>query len=432
MERKIDGNLLRWKNSRSRRPLLLKGARQVGKTWSLLSFGKKHYKNILYLNFESNVELQGIFERDLAPARILNELSALTGQTIMQTDSLIIFDEIQACERALTSLKYFYEEAPEYHIAAAGSLLGVAINRKKYSFPVGKVDFLNMYPFDFEEFMLATGQDKAISMIRDCYRQNQPCALHQTFLDAYSRYLYIGGMPQVVKEFIETGDHNLMVAIQKNINDAYIADMAKYASPQETVRIMAAFNSIPAQLAKENRKFQYSTIKSGARALHYESAIDWLEAAGIIAKCMKVTSGTFPIAIWAEQSSFKAYMNDTGLLCSKFGIPPSAISNEIRGYESIKGALSENYVANTLKTNGFTPYYWESRGKAEIDFLIQNHSGEVIPIEVKSSKHVRSKSLQQFISNYNPSWSMRISAKNFGFENNIKSVPLYAVFCIAL
>jgi hypothetical protein len=289
---------------------------------------------------------------------------------------------------------------------------------------------MNMYPLDFEEFMMATGQSKAISVISGCYENNEPCALHPTFLDSYNRYLYIGGMPQVVKEWIESGDHNLVAAIQRNINDAYIADMAKYATPSETVRIMAVFNSIPAQLAKDNRKFQYSTIKSGARAGHYESAIDWLDAAGIVMKCIKVTSGAFPLKIWAEPSSFKTYLNDTGLLCTKFGIPPSAFVGEISGYDNIKGALSENYVANHLTFNGLTPFYWESRGKAEVDFVIQNNSGEVIPIEVKSSQHVRSKSLQQYVSGYSPRFSVRISTKNFGFENNIKSVPLYAVYCI--
>jgi uncharacterized protein len=430
MERKIESKLDKWKKSRNRKPLILRGARQVGKTWSLLAFGKKYYRTVAYFNFESNAELQAIFERDLNPDRIISELSAHSGQAILKADTLIIFDEIQASERALTSLKYFNEDAPEFHIAAAGSLLGVAVNRKKYSFPVGKVDFLNMFPLDFEEFLINTGRQQAATMIRESFAQNQLFSLHQSFLSIYNDYLYAGGMPQVIKEMIATNDHNLMTAIKKSISDAYIADMAKYASPEETVRIMAVYNSIPAQLAKENRKFQYNKIKSGARSAHYEIALDWLDAAGIINKCIKIDSGVFPLIVNEDRSSFKIYLNDTGLLCSKFGIPAAAFIGGVQGYENIKGALSENYVANVLTANGFETRYWESQGKAEVDFVLQKKSGEIIPVEVKSSHHVNSKSLRQFVAKYNPSWSIRISQKNFGFENNIKSVPLYAAFCI--
>lgn len=427
MERKIEKSLLKWKNAKNRKPLLLRGSRQVGKTWSLLHFGKHHYKNVLYINFENNTELQAIFDRDLNPERIINELSAFSGQTVMRFDTLIIFDEIQACERALTSLKYFEEDAPGYHVAAAGSLLGVAVNRNKYSFPVGKVDILTMYPLDFEEFLTALGQSRSIEIIGDCYNKDLPCSLHQTFLDQYNRYLMIGGMPHVIREWLETGDHNLLITSQKNINDAYIADMAKYATPFETVRIMAVFNSIPAQLAKDNRKFQYRTIRTGARASLYETAIDWLEAAGVLMKCAKVNSGIFPLSACTEPSSFKAYMNDTGLLSAKFGLPPYAVMGEMSGYDRIKGALTENYVACALNINGFDPHYWESQGKAELDFVLQFRNGDVIPLEVKSSRNVRSKSLQQFLLKYRPRYSVRVSARNFGFENNIKSVPLYAV-----
>lgn len=430
MERKIDNQLLQWKNSNNRKPLLLKGARQVGKTWSLLNFGKNHYKNILYINLESNKELQAVFERNLDPGRIINELSAFTGQTVLKSETLVIFDEIQSCERAMTSLKYFQEEAPGYHLAAAGSLLGVAVNREKYSFPVGKIDFLSMYPLDFEEFMRAMGHSKSIGIIDECFRNNQACSLHETYLDLYYKFLQTGGMPEVVRTWVETGDHNKILISQQSINDAYIADMAKYATPSETVRIMAVFNSIPAQLAKENRKFQYQTIKSGARAAQFETAIDWLDAAGIITKCIKVSSGIFPMTAWKEPDYFKVYMNDTGLLGAKFGLPPSAFYREIAGYEQVKGALTENYVAGAFHTNGFETCYWESQGKAELDFVLQFRNGDVVPVEVKSSRNVRSKSLQQFVMKYHPGYSVRISTKNFGFENNIKSVPLYAVWCI--
>jgi len=430
MERKIELQLLNWKQSLNRLPIVLHGARQVGKTYSLLQFGRRNFKNVAYFNFESSIELHGIFNRDLSPERILRELSAYTSAALVPEDTLIIFDEIQACERALTSLKYFAEEAPQYHLAAAGSLLGVTINRDKHSFPVGKIHLVTMYPMDFEEFMLAQNKTQAVSLIRECYAKNEECNLHDTFMDDFRIFIGVGGMPQVVNEFISSGDYNLIMALQKNIVDTFIADMAKYAGLAETVRIMSAFNSVPAQLAKENRKFQYKTIKSGARAMHYETAIDWLEASGTIYKCIKVSEGRSPLSAFAEGGSFKIYLSDTGLLASRYGISPIVLKRESATWQSVKGILAENYVATSLASNGYTIFYWESQGKAELDFVIQHKSGEAIPIEVKSSENVRSKSLQQYISRYKPQWSVRISSRNFGFENNIRSVPLYAVFCI--
>lgn len=430
MERKIQFKLHKWKESPHRKPLIIQGARQVGKTYSILNFGKTNYKNISYFNFESNGELKSLFDRDLSPQRILRELSALSGETIFEGDSLIIFDEIQACERALTSLKYFQEEAPSYHLIAAGSLLGVAINRDKYSFPVGKVDMITLYPLDFEEFLWALNQHDAIKLIRESFNIDSPTPLHQFFLDYYKKYLCIGGMPQVVKEYIETDDYNFVMSSQKNINDAYIADMSKYATPSETMRIMSVFNSVPSQLAKENRKFQYSQIKTGARAVLYETPLEWLRASGIVIICHKVNTGKLPLKAYLEPGSFKVFVSDTGLLCSQYGLTLTSMLSEVAGYNDIKGSLAENYVASVLISNGYSIYYWESQGKAEVDFVIQNNAGQVIPIEVKSSENVRSKSLQQFITRYNPAYSIRISTKNFGFENNIKSVPLYAVFCI--
>ncbi len=430
MERKIEQKLVNWKNSTLRLPLILQGARQVGKTYSLLQFGRKYYKHSAYFNFESSRELHEMFNRELSPTRILRELSAFTSEPLVPGDTLIFFDEIQACERALTSLKYFAEEAPQYHLVTAGSLLGVAINREKHSFPVGKVQIITMHPLDFEEFMLARGKEQAVSIIRDSFIRNEACSLHETFLDEYRVFIGVGGMPQVVNEFIKTKDYNMVMALQKNITDAYLADMAKYAGSAETVKIISVFNSVPAQLAKENKKFQYKTIKSGARAAHYESAIDWLFASATVNKCTKVTQGNVPLNAFAESGSFKIYMADTGLLCSGYGISPVVFQSESPAWQSIKGALTENYVASALIANGFTLFYWESEGRAELDFVIQTQKGEVFPVEVKSAENVRSKSLQQFISRYKPPFSIRISAKNFGFENNIKSVPLYGAFCI--
>lgn len=430
MKRKISDWLLSWKNSKYRKPLILQGARQVGKTYSALSFGKEHYKTSVYFNFENNRDLCNIFERDLEPERIIKELSILSGKSIFKEDTLIFFDEIQACERALTSLKYFNEKANEYHIIAAGSLLGVAVNRDNFSFPVGKVDIKTMYPLDFEEFLLALGEEKIIPLIKECFEENREFSLHNKALDLYKNYLVIGGMPAVVRDYISQKDYDFALSNQKNIIDSYIADMAKYSTPKETTKIMAAFNSLPAQLAKENKKFQYKVIKSGARAYDYETPLDWLKASGVILKCNKCSEGKLPLSAFTDFDSFKIYMTDTGLLCSSFGIPAEIILSDSKAFNDFKGALTENYVCFSLTASGHTPYYWESKGQAEVDFIIQDKKGNIIPIEVKAANNVRAKSLAQFIKKYNPSYSIRVSSKNFGLENNIKSVPLYATFLI--
>ncbi len=430
MERKIEKHLLAWKNSKKRMPLVLYGARQVGKTYTALSFGKANYKNTVYFNMENSGEVADIFARDLDPERIVRELAVKSGQSIFKEDTLIILDEIQACERALTSLKYFSENAPEYHIIAAGSLLGVALKRESYSFPVGKVEMMTLYPLDFEEFLWALDQRPLCELIHEAYAEFKPLSLHETAMDFYKKYLVIGGMPRAVIEYAESRDFNFVVAAQKTLNDAYIADMAKYATPYETSKIMAAWNSVPAQLAKENHKFQYKQIKSGARAYEYETPIDWMKAAGIINKCLKITEGKIPLSAYADSASFKIYMMDTGLLCGKFDIAANVVIDSPVGFDGFKGALAENYVMQALTANGFRPYYWESSGKAELDFVLQDKEGRIIPLEVKSADNVRAKSLMVFSERYQPAYVIRVSAKNFGFENNIKSVPLYAVFCI--
>ena len=430
MERMISNQLLSWKNSSRRMPLILHGARQVGKTYSALTFGKTYYKNTVYFNMEDSREITSIFERDLNPDRIIRELSAKSGQAILKNDTLIIFDEIQACERALTSLKYFCEDAPEYHIIAAGSLLGVALNREKYSFPVGKVDMMTLYPLDFEEFLWATGNKNLCELIRDSYADFTPFSLHETAMDLYKTYLLVGGMPRVVSEYVDAKDFDFVISAQKALNDAYIADMAKYAAPQETTRIMAAWASVPAQLAKENHKFQYKVIKTGARAYEFETSLDWLNTAGIINKCVRVSEGKMPLSAYADNSSFKVYMMDTGLLCSKFDIAPGVVLNGPPSFDGFKGALAENYIMQTLVVKGFSPYYWSSPGKAELDFVFQNKQGQIIPLEAKSAENAKAKSLRNFISLYEPPYAIRVSTKNFGYENGIKSIPLYALFCL--
>ena len=430
MERKMSKKLLDWKNNKEKTPLILYGARQVGKTYTILSFGKENYKNVAYINFEDNTEISKIFEQDLEVERIIKELSVKLGITILEEDTLIFFDEIQACERALTSLKYFAESETKYHVIAAGSLLGIAINRQKYSFLVGKVKMLTLYPLDFEEFLWALDKKDLADMIRETFEQDKEFSLHSLANEYYRLYLAIGGMPRAILEYKEKQDMDFVTAILKDINNSYIADMAKYASSTETTKIMAVYNIISAQLAKENKKFQYKLIKSGARAYEYETAINWLNASGIINQCTKIKEGKLPLSAFIEPESFKIYMSDVGLLCNKFGIPTNIVIVENDNMNDFKGALAENYVCNSLVQCGLKPYYWESNGKAEVDFVVQDKDGNIIPIEVKSSIHTRSKSLNVFKSLYKIPYSIRISTKNFGFENDIKCIPLYSVFCL--
>lgn len=430
MERKMSKKLLEWKNDKEKTPLILYGARQVGKTYTILSFGKENYKNVAYINFEDNTEISKIFEQDLEVERIIKELSVKLGITILEEDTLIFFDEIQACERALTSLKYFAESKTKYHVVAAGSLLGIAINRQKYSFPVGKVKMLTLYPLDFEEFLWALDKKDLANMIRQAFSEDKEFSLHSLAIEYYRLYLAIGGMPRAILEYKEKQDMDFVTAILKDINNSYIADMAKYATSTETTKIMAVYNIISAQLAKENKKFQYKLIKSGARAYEYETAINWLNASGIINQCTKIKEGKLPLSAFIELESFKIYMSDVGLLCSKFGIPTNIVIVENDNMNDFKGALAENYVCNSLVQCGLKPYYWESNGKAEVDFVVQDKEGNIIPIEVKSSIHTRSKSLNIFKSLYKVPYSIRISTKNFGFENDIKCIPLYSVFCL--
>ncbi len=430
MDRKLSGHLLEWKQKHDRKPLLLHGARQVGKTFSALGFGKDLYQTTAYFNMEDSRTIAAVFERDLDPERIVRELSVISGVNILKGSTLIIFDEIQACERALTSLKYFCEQAPEYHIIAAGSLLGVALNRERSAFPVGKVDMMNLYPLDFEEFLWATGHQDLAQLIRESFNNNQALSVHELALDLYKRYLVVGGMPAAVKAWLETDDFNYVVAAQKSLNDAYLADMAKYATPQETTRIMAAWDSIPGQLAKENHKFQYKFIRSGARAFEYEMPLQWLKSAGMINRCVRVSEGKMPLSAYADNDAFKIYMLDSGLLCAKFDLVARVIIDTPPSFDGFKGALAENYVMQALVVNGFTPYYWSSPGRAELDFVFQDRLGNIIPLETKSADNVRARSLRSFMDIYNPPYALRVSARNFGFENKIRSVPLYALFCL--
>jgi len=340
-----------------------------------------------------------------------------------------IFDEIQSCERALTALKYFCEETPEFHIAAAGSLLGVAINRQKYSFPVGKVEAITLYPLDFEEYLWARGKEFLCREIRAAYDSMEPLpdALHQEAIELYREYLLIGGMPACINAFLKRGSFLDVPLVQSEILDNYIADMAKYASNADSVKIRACYNSIPAQLAKDNKKFQYKVVQKGGSATLFGASIEWLNLAGVVLKCQRINQAFEPIAVYADLSAFKLYMGDVGLLTMKSGISQQTVlSGE---GNTFMGALTENYVAQQLAAKGYDLYYWESSSTAELDFVLQK-GNQIIGVEVKKGEHVRSRSLSVFVSNYKPAYSIRLSLKNFGEKDGLKSVPLYAVFCV--
>jgi predicted AAA+ superfamily ATPase len=431
MKRKIITSLVEWKNSKGRKPLILNGARQVGKTYILEQFGNENFENVIYLNMEIEGVFRNFLDTEISPRKIIQYIEATRGQEISAEKTLIIFDEIQACERALTSLKYFCEQTPEYHVVAAGSLLGVAVNREKYSFPVGKVDELNMYPFDFEEFLWAMNREKLAEEIKTHFSENtaMPAALHQTALELYQQYFIVGGMPAAIAKFVETESYLKVQVVQNNIFNEYLADMAKYADTSTSIKIRACYNSIPAQLAKENTKFQYKIVQRGGTATIFGEAIEWLNLAGIVLKCRRLEHGYIPVNAYVDLINFKLYMSDTGMLTLRSEMPLQTILSDIDEDNTYLGAMTENYVAQCFMANSHKPLYWTSEGKAEVDFVLQLN-GKVVPVEVKKGRRNRSKSLGVFIEKYKSDYAIRISKKNFGFENNIKSVPLYAVFCI--
>lgn len=430
MKRKIEERLLVWKDKTNNRlPLIVNGARQVGKTYILRKFGAEQFKNVVYINLETNLAVASYFSDNITPERLLRYLEASTGERIIPGETLIILDEIQSCERALTSLKYFCEGTPEYHIVAAGSLLGVAINRQRYSFPVGKVETITLYPLDFEEFLWARGREALCEEIRHAYETMEPLpdALHQEAIELYREYLLIGGMPACVNAFLNSGSFLDVPLVQSEILDNYIADMAKYASNTDSVKIRACYNSIPAQLAKDNKKFQYKVIQKGGSAALFGASIEWLNLAGVVLKCQRINQAYEPIAVYTDLSAFKLYMGDVGLLIMKSGISQQTVlSGE---GNTFMGAVTENYVAQQLVAKGYDLYYWESGNSAELDFVLQKYN-QIIGIEVKKGEHVRSRSLSVFVNNYKPVYSIRLSLKNFGEKEYLKSIPLYAVFCV--
>ena len=430
MKREIFNDLIKWKNSKNRKPLIIHGARQVGKTYIIKEFGKEYYDNLIYVNFETNKEFSAQIEANIDPQYIINKLELFYREKIIPGKTLIFFDEIQANERTLTSLKYFCENANEYHIIAAGSLLGIAINRKNYSFPVGKVQMINMYPLSFKEFLVALGREQLVAEIQKHFNNNErmDSDIHKLCLKLYRTYLVVGGMPEVVQIYLDEQKTISAIDVQAEILDSYERDMTKYADNSLSNRILAAFDSIPVQLAKDNQKFQYKVVSKGGTSSIFGEAILWLKNSGIVNQVYKVIP-EMPLEMHKDLASFKLYMSDVGLFVNKAGYPLYQIDLDTPMAMIAMGPLTEHYVANELRAKGYDSYYWESDGKAEVNVVIQKGL-DIIPIEVKTSTHTKARSLDLYMKTYNPNYAIRISEKNFGFENNIKSVPLYAVFCI--
>lgn len=431
MYRKIMSYLETWQESTHRKPLILQGARQVGKTYSVLEFGRTHYDNVAYFNFETNPKLNETFEENISPDYLIPILSHIAGQTIVKENTLIVFDEVQLCERALTSLKYFCEDAPDYHIIVAGSLLGVAVNRAKFSFPVGKVDMKTLYPMDMEEFMLALGEDNLVSRIKESFVSDKPLpsALHDAAMQLYRQYLVVGGMPECVMQYAETKDYILVRHTQDTILASYLNDMSKYNNLNEIKKTRLTYDNITVQLSKKNTRFQYKLIKKGGRASEFEHAIEWLCLSGIVSQVYRVGQIKKPLENYRDIDAFKIYVSDMGLLCAKKDVAANDILYMVDELNDFKGGMTENYVNVQLLINGYNTYYWQSGRGAEIDFVIQRE-GKLIPIEVKSADNTRAKSLKVYMDTFSPEYAIKLSSKNFGFEDNKKIVPLYATFCI--
>lgn len=430
MKRIAIRELQAWKSSSNRKPLIIRGARQVGKTWLMKTFGVAEYRQTAYFNFESNQRLKDLFSNDFEITRIIQALSIEAGLSIHPGDTLLIFDEIQEAPAALTSLKYFYENAAQYHVLAAGSSLGVALHSHT-SFPVGKVDFLDLYPLNFPEFIVALDQHPLADLLN-----NKDWAMIKTFRTKYiellKQYYYIGGMPEAVQNFITNSDLREVRGIQKRILAAYEQDFSKHAPNDIVPRIRMLWNAIPSQLAKENRKFIYSHIKQGARAKEYELALAWLIDCGLIHKINRSTKPAIPLKAYEDFSAFKLYLSDVGLLAAMGDIDAKTLLEGNAIFQEFKGALTEQYILQQLVTQkDWVTYYWSAdNGKAEIDFLLQL-KGHVIPMEVKAEENLKAKSLKVFYEQYHPATAIRCSMSDFRKEEWLTNLPLYAVHELA-
>lgn len=423
MKRFIAEKLVKWKESKNRKPLILRGARQVGKTFILKEFGEKYYDSVAYFNFDHDDGLSSLFNNTKDPKRILEQLALISGKKINPETTLIIFDEVQECPDALNSLKYFKEEAPSYHVVCAGSLLGIKLS--KTSFPVGKVEFLDMYPMTFSEFLLADNSENLVTLMKETKNIKAfPKIFEDMLIEKLKIYYIVGGMPEVVYSWVNDKDIEKVNKIQKDILDSYENDFSKHVDSKEANKISLIWNGIPSQLARENKKFVYQVIKEGARAREYEGALNWLNDANLIAKCYLVSKCSFPLKAYEDLSSYKIYMNDVGLLRRMSNLDSKIILEGNKLFEEFKGSFTENYVANVLDylLNESPHYYTFSRN--EIDFVIQK-SNKVIPIEVKSDKSTNHNSLTKYNNMNNNEMSFRFSLNNLNKDGKIINVPLY-------
>lgn len=432
MKRKIYQDLLKWKNTESKIPLMVVGARQIGKTYIIDEFCKKEFKKYIYINLLETPEIVSIFSRDINVMEKFKRMEIFLDTKIDIENTVIFFDEVQESEDIISSLKFFCESEEKFKIICAGSLLGVKINRFKKSFPVGKVRILNMASMDFEEFLMANENFMLIDEIYNSYNKMIPIdnVLHNKLIELYKMYLCVGGMPEAVKDIINKKMN--ILEFNKNIASdiiiSYLNDMNKYVvSNAESIKIEAIYKSIPTQLSNPSNKFQYSKLNKNARSRDYIEPLNWLISSSMIYKSNLIKNIQIPLKGFIDENCFKLYLSDVGLLTSLLGVKYNDII--LDNLEIYKGIITENYVATQFVSNKNDLYYWSSSNKAEIDFLLYNDDG-IIPVEVKANKNIKSKSLNIYIEKFKPKYSIRISNKNFGFENGIKSVPLYATFCI--
>lgn len=418
--------LYKWKNSKRRKPLIIEGARQVGKTWLMKEFGKQAYADTVYINFDSNSRMADLFSADLDTDRLIMGVELYAGRKINPENTLLIFDEVQEVPRALASLKYFYENAPQYHIVCAGSLLGIALHQGT-SFPVGKVDFLKLYPLSFSEFLMATGNERFAELLKK-QDYEMITSFKQTYIDALKHYYFVGGMPEAVQSFAESKDFNEVRAIQKRILAAYEQDFSKHAPNEIVPKIRMLWNSIPSQLARENKKFIYGLVREGGRAREYETAIMWLSDCGLVHKVSRVNAAGIPLKAYEDLKAFKLFIVDVGLLGCMTGLRQRTLLDGDDLFAEFKGALTEQYVCQQLKTieDLGVYYYTNDRGSCEIDFVVDTGE-QIVPIEVKAETNLRAKSLKTYRERFEPELSVRTSMADYKKEDWLLNLPLYAI-----